>query len=160
MKRFLTKLSFVPLLFLIGFLFAALVAQLDYRIEYILFSKSPRGNTYFNLLEYSELHIAPELIFLGSSTCNRGVVTQNFKEVEVNAYNLCTSSQSFFNSKHLFRWALSTHAKPRYVVVDIYPLNWGSTGIESARDLATNHDYVHQPPFQEMAWATLDIATI
>ena len=160
MNRFLTRLLWGLPALMLGVLAAACLAQLNPKLEYILFAKGPFGSSAFRIPEYGGLTEAPDLITLGSSTCNRSVDPRPFEVEGLTAFNLCSSSQTFFNSERLLSWSLEDGKRPEIVMLDIYPSVWGLEGIESTRDLTINHNLVHQGAFQRMAWATGDIPTI
>ena len=96
------------------------------------------------------------MVILGSSTCYRGIDPFYFAEVDLRSFNLCSSSQSLFNSKHLLQWSFREGANPSAILVDVYPTMWTSSGIESCRDLTVNHDHALQAPFLRMAAETED----
>jgi len=101
-----------------------------------------------------------DVVTLGSSTCNRGIDPRPFAQQGLSAFNLCSSSQTYFNSEYMLEWSIGLKGHPRCVLVDVYPAIWDNGGLESVRDLTINHNLPHHTPFQRMAWATWDIPTI
>jgi hypothetical protein len=141
---------------LIAFGFAA---QTHPKLESLLFAKpGSYGYTYRRIPEFIEqARIEPiDAVILGSSTCYRGIDPYHFAKLDFRSFNLCSSSQSLFNSKHLLQWSLQEVANPSAILVDVYPKMWTSSGIESCRDLTVNHDHALQVPFLRMAAETWD----
>ena len=161
MKRFLFHtLGFVPAL-LFGVAAMMVMAQAHPRISYMLFGKaSEYGHTIQRTPDFAERDTGPDLLFLGSSTCYRGMDPRPFESRKINAFNLCSSSQTFFNAHHLLHWSLDEEKQPRHLLLDIYPKIWSGSGIEASRDLTINNNLAHHAAFQKMAWATADIQTI
>ena len=160
MKRFLLRtLLSVPAL-LAGLVIVSALAQLHPKLEYFLFAKGPFGSTFFRMSDFDAADDSFDIVTLGSSTCNRGIDPRPFAEEEMTAFNLCSSSQSFFNAEFVLDWSLNKRKKPRAILVDVYPAIWSHDGIESARDLTINHNHCFHLPFQQMAWATGDVQTI
>ena len=160
MKRFLARLIWGLPTLMLGILAVVFMAQLNPKLEYILFAKGPFGSTAYRIPEYERLIEAPDFMALGSSTCDRSVDHRPFEARGLTAFNLCSSGQTFFNSARLLDWSLDDAKRPDIVMLDIYPSVWSLKGIESARDLTINHNLVHQGAFQRMAWGTGDISTI
>ena len=160
MKYFLARLIWGLPALMLGLLSVSCLAQLNPKLEYILFAKGPFGSSALRIPEYSGLTEAPDLLVLGSSTCKRSVDPRPFEQHRLVAFNLCSSSQTLFNSERLLSWSLEDGKRPETILLDIYPSVWGLEGVESARDLTINHNLVYQGAFQRMAWATGDIPTI
>ncbi len=136
-----------------------LAAQIHPKVESTLFAKpGSYGYTYRRIPEFIERSRIEsiDMVILGSSTCYRGIDPFYFAEVDLRSFNLCSSSQSLFNSKHLLHWSLQKGANPSAILVDVYPTMWTSSGIESCRDLTVNHDHALQAPFLRMAAETQD----
>ena len=161
MKRFLLHtLAFVPAL-LLGVAAMMVVAQADLEVGYMLFGKADEfGHTIQRTPDFAERDTGPDLLFLGSSTCYRGMDPRPFEARGIPTFNLCSSSQTFFNAKHLLHWSLDEEKRPKHLMLDIYPKIWSGSGIESARDLTINNNLAHHAAFQKMAWSTADIQTI
>lgn len=161
MKRFLIRFcSWLPLFFA-GIAVVGFGAQLHPRFEFLLFGKATQfGHTIFRIPEFVELEHTPTLLTLGSSTCYRGIDPRPFANRTIDAFNLCSSSQSFFNSEFLLDWSLDHSKKPKTLLMDVYPQSWNLSGMESARDLTINNDLAFEGAFQRMAWNTLDIQTV
>ena len=142
-----------------GILALGFAAQLHPKVESILFAKpGSYGHTYMRIpefLEHSDIE-SLDIIILGSSTCYRGIDPYHFAEANLSGFNLCSSSQSLFNSKHLLNLSLQQNANPRAILIDVYPKMWTSSGIESCRDLTINHDHALKAPFLRMAAETRD----
>ena len=144
---------------IVGLLALGLAAQIHPKVESKLFAKPwSYGYTYRRIPEflYQPEIEAIDVVILGSSTCYRGIDPNHFAEVDLRSFNLCSSSQSLFNSKHLLQWSLKQGANPSAILVDVYPKMWTSSGIESCRDLTINHDHALQAPFLRMAAETRD----
>lgn len=138
----------------------ALVAQVHPRLEYILFAKGPFGSTFYRMPDFVQSDGPHDVVTLGSSTCNRGIDPRPFAQHGLSAFNLCSSSQTYFNSEYMLEWSIGLKGHPRCVLIDVYPAIWDNGGLESVRDLTINHNFPHHTPFQRMAWATWDIPTI
>jgi hypothetical protein len=161
MKRFLFGFIGFLLWFLSGAIAAGLIAQLHPKLEHMLFAKGSQfGHTVFRATDFAGQSGSPEILTLGSSTCYRGIDVRPFDAAAITTFNLCSSSQSFFNSEFLLHWAIHINLTPRYVLMDVYPQMWQSSGLESTRDFIVNNDLAHHVEFQRMAWASLDIQTI
>ena len=65
-----------------------------------------------NFLALSDIE-ALDIVILGSSTCYRGIDPYHFTKANLNSFNLCSSSQSLFNSKHLLKWSLKTRRESK-----------------------------------------------
>lgn len=161
MTRFLFGLiCFLPWFFS-GAVAAGLIAQLHPKLEHKLFAKGSQfGHTVFRATDFAGQSESPEILTLGSSTCYRGIDVRPFDATGITAFNLCSSSQSFFNSEYLLHWAIDLDLMPSHVLIDIYPEMWRSSGMESTRDFIVNNDLAPHIEFQRMAWATRDIQTI
>ncbi|MCH2199451.1 MAG: hypothetical protein MK081_11790 [Flavobacteriales bacterium] len=128
------------------------------------FFGSPRagGATNLRIPEFDSLLIAEETIdylFVGSSTCYRGIDPSVMFEDEVRAYNLCSSSQQIMNARPLVEWALN-HTQVEHLVIDIHPEIWPLSGVEPARDHLRNNNLVSNETFFEMAATTGDPYTL
>lgn len=160
MKRFLLRIWLVVPVLLVGIFALALVAQVHPRLEYILFAKGPFGSTFFRMPDFAQSKGPHDVVTLGSSTCNRGIDPRPFAQQGLSAFNLCSSSQTYFNSEYILEWSTGLKGNPRCVLMDIYPAIWDNGGLESVRDLTINQNLSYHTPFQRMAWATWDIPTI
>ena len=105
--------------------------------------------TNYDAQEWDALH-------LGSSTCYRSLDPRVFSNDSLNTFNLCSSSQTFFNSYYILNWALERGHTAHCVTLDLQPTNWDGDGLESTRDFITNNDHVGDAEFQKMAWASWD----
>ena len=161
MKRFLLHtLAFVPAL-LLGVAAMMVLAQVHPRVSYMLFGKASEfGHTIERISDFAKREKGPDVLFLGSSTCYRGMDPRPFETRGTHAFNLCSSSQTFFNALHLLHWSLDEEKQPQHLLLDIYPKNWSGSGIEASRDLTINNNLAHHAAFQKMAWSTADIQTI
>ena len=104
-----------------GLIGLGFTAQLHPKVESMLFAKpGSYGYTYLRIPEF--LHNTEieslDIVILGSSTCYRGIDPSHFIEANLNSFNLCSSSQSLFNSKHLLNWSLQHGANPEVIIVD------------------------------------------
>ena len=161
MKQFVIHtLGFVPAL-LLGVAAMIMLAQAHPRISYMLFGMaSEYGHTIERTPDFVKREKGPDVLFLGSSTCYRGMDPRPFETRGIQAFNLCSSSQTFFNTDHLLHWSLDEEKQPQHLLLDIYPKIWSGSGIESSRDLTINNNLAHHSAFQKMAWSTVDIQTI
>ena len=125
MTRFLFGLiCFLPWFFS-GAVAAGLIAQLHPKLEHKLFAKGSQfGHTVFRATDFAGQSESPEILTLGSSTCYRGIDVRPFDATGITAFNLCSSSQSFFNSEYLLHWAIDLDLMPSHVLIDIYPEMW------------------------------------
>ena len=161
MKQFGIQFGLWLLFLPIGIIAVGLGAQIHPRLEVMLFAKATQyGHTIFRITEFSTLETAPDLVTLGSSTCYRGIDPRSFTKSDLSAFNLCSSSQSFYNSSYLLQWTIQKELAPRILLLDAYPAIWMHTGIESSRDLTINNDLAFEWPFQQMAWSSGDFPTM
>lgn len=161
MKRFGIQFSVWLLLFLGGIASVGIGAQLHPRLEVMLFAKAGQsGHTIFRIPDFAERGKKPDLITIGSSTCYRGIDPRPFAASGLDAFNLCSSSQSFFNSRFLLNWVIGQAKAPNALLLDVYPDAWSLSGVEATRDLTINNDLAYQSTFQRMAWATGNIPSI
>ena len=122
MKRFGIQFGVWLLLFLGGIAAVGIGAQLHPRLEVMLFAKAGQsGHTIFRIPDFAEWDEKPDLITLGSSTCYRGIDPRPFATSGLNAFNLCSSSQSCFNSKFILDWVIGQGKAPGLVLLDVYP---------------------------------------
>jgi hypothetical protein len=128
-------------------------------IEYWLWGNSSAdGSTNLRIPEFvswAETHTHPDVIFLGSSTCYRGIDPARFDAHGLSTYNLCSSSQSLAASRYVLDFALERTA-PKRVVIDLYKGVWNSPCYQSFRDHILNNNFVADPTFQHMAFSTGD----
>ncbi|MDA8695940.1 hypothetical protein N9L83_03215 [Flavobacteriales bacterium] len=161
MKRFSIQISVWLLFFLGGIVAVGIVAQLHPRLEVMLFAKAGQhGHTIFRNADFVDRDDKPDLITLGSSTCYRGIDPRPFAASGLDAFNLCSSSQSCFNSRFLLEWVIVQEKAPNILLLDVYPDAWTLSGVEAARDLTINNNLAYHSTFQRMAWATGDIPSI
>ncbi len=160
MKRFLLQIGWVVPALLVGICAVALLAQVHPKLEYILFAKGPFGSTFYRMPDFAQAEGPHDVVTLGSSTCNRGIDPRPFAEEGLSTFNLCSSSQTFFNSEYMLQWSSELKGHPRSVLIDVYPAIWDNGGLESVRDLTINHNLSNEAIFQRMAWASRDIQTI
>lgn len=109
--------------------------------------------------QFLEDHDEIDYLFLGSSTCYRGIDPHHLYDENLVTFNLGSSSQQMMNSQWLVEMALQK-AHVRTVVLDIFPNIWHLKGIEPARDHLRNNPDSHRAPFLKMAWNTRDPYTL
>ena len=113
MKRFGIQFGAWLSFFFGGIVAIGLGAQLHPRLEVMLFAKAEQyGHTIFRIPDFAERDEKPDLIALGSSTCYRGLDPRPFAASGLDAFNLCSSSQSCFNSRFLLDWAIGQEKAP------------------------------------------------
>ena len=159
MRKFGKDIGLFSLFFIATLVAFGMVAQLHPRLENGLFAKpNSYGHTHLRITDFLESTKtrSTEIVHLGSSTCYRGIDTAPFADLDHPSFNLCSSSQTFFNSKHLLEWCIDKKTEPKAVTLDIYPGVWQLSGTESTRDLIVNHNHVNEPVFQRMAWSSGD----
>ena len=159
MRQFGIDIALFVLFAIGGLICVGLTAQLHPKLENRVFAKpSSYGHTYLRISDFIETSASNDfdILHLGSSTCYRGIDPAPFATLGHPSFNLCSSSQSFFNSRYLLEWSQQLNSQIRTITVDVYPALWSSSGTESCRDLTVNHDHTGQSIFQKMAWATGD----
>ena len=105
------------------------------------------------LMERSKLDTL-DFLFLGSSTCYRGVDPHYLDPLK--GFSVCSSSQRIGNSSYILDVALD-YTSIHYLVIDIYPKIWADEGVvnkEAARDWAVNSSTPKRGPILEMVLAT------
>lgn len=159
MRQFGINFALFTIFAIGGLICIGLIAQLHPRLENGIFAKAGSyGHTHLRISDFIETAESNsfEILHLGSSTCYRGINPAPFANLGHPSFNLCSSSQSFFNSRYLLEWGQKLNPKIRAVTVDVYPAIWHSNGTESSRDLIVNQDHTRRIAFQKMAWATGD----
>ena len=132
-------------------------AQLHLHLENGLFAKPTSfGQTHLKITDFLESTKtkSTQIVHLGSRTCYREINPAPFTELNHPSFNLCSISQTFFNSKHLLEWCVERGTQPKVVTLDTYPGVLHFSATESTRDLIVNHDHVNQPVFQRMVWSS------
>lgn len=125
--------------------------------EAILTSEAGNSGTAFRIPEFANHDTKKwDALHLGSSTCYRSLDPRVFSNDGLNTFNLCSSSQTFFNSYYVLKWSLDQGHTTCCVTVDLQPNNWNGNGLESTRDFVTNNDHICDAEFQKMAWASWD----
>ena len=125
--------------------------------EFMLVTEAGHSATAFRIPEFAALGATEwDALHVGSSTCYRSMDPHVFADYDLNTFNLCSSSQTFFNSYYVLKWAFDRGHITRCVTLDLQPNNWSGNGLESTRDFVTNNDRVGDAEFQEMAWASWD----
>lgn len=94
------------------------------------------GHTFSRLNNVKEKNNI-DVLFLGSSHTYRTFDTRNFKAY--NTFNLGTNSQSMIQTKLLIDRYLK-QLNPKMVVIETYPNNFKSIGVESTIDLISNSE--------------------
>lgn len=88
-------------------------------------------------LEDARLTRNVEVLFVGSSHCNRGFDTRAFADSGIQVFNLGSSSQTPSQSYTLLRHFIP-RMKPRLVVFEMFPLCFTMDGVESSVDYISN----------------------
>lgn len=78
-----------------------------------------------------------DLVIIGSSHAYRGYDPRIFKKAGITAFNLGSSSQSPLQTRYLVKKYIKT-LKPKFVIVDVYPILFGVDGLESQIDLISS----------------------
>jgi hypothetical protein len=78
-----------------------------------------------------------DVIIIGSSHAYRGYDPRIFKKEGLSVFNLGSSSQSPLQTKYLVERYIK-NLKPKFVIVDIYPILFGVDGLESQIDLISS----------------------
>ncbi|MDG2426719.1 MAG: hypothetical protein P8M07_09060, partial [Flavobacteriales bacterium] len=114
------------------------------------------GSTNLRMPEFvrwSESNPLPDLLFLGSSTCYRGIDPHPFEVAGLSSFNLCSSAQPLSTSQFVLDFALE-YVTPQRIVLDLYKGVWLSDGFNSRRDFIINNNLAYADAFQEMALET------
>lgn len=99
------------------------------------------GCTTRRTLEWSQSP-APDLLFLGSSTCYLGVDPRELDLLGLSSFVLCSTSQTIGQSWRILQDIERQAKLPRYLVLDIYPELWRLRGSwTSTRDWSVNGYY-------------------
>ncbi|MDR6944308.1 hypothetical protein [Mucilaginibacter pocheonensis] len=78
-----------------------------------------------------------DVIIVGSSHAYRGYDPRIFKKEGLSIFNLGSSSQSPLQTKYLVDKYVK-NLKPKFVIIDIYPILFGVDGLESQIDLISS----------------------
>ena len=144
MPQFLLRLAGQTLGFIGFILTMGLIAPMHPKMEAKLFTRGGGfGNTHQRIPEFKQKLQTEgiELLFLGSSTCYRGINPVSFEDkLGMTTFNLCSSSQALSNSSKMLGWLNSSASRTKAIVLDVYPALWNSSGVECARDIGTNHN--------------------
>ncbi|PCJ81184.1 MAG: hypothetical protein COA49_05600 [Bacteroidetes bacterium] len=120
--------------------------------------RSSNGEVNLKTAELMEMSPSDTLdfLFVGSSTCYRGIDPHALIPHGLKGFSVCSSSQSLGNSDFVLDVALS-FVSTRYLVVDVYPALWNreeAVNKESARDWLVNSSTPIKGAIFEMVWAT------
>ena len=110
------------------------------------------------LMEFKDSSSVADVLFLGSSTCYRGLNPHALSSLGLSGFSLCSPAQAFGNSLYLLEFGLDRF-HPTTVLLDIYPDLWGQSNpvsLESSRDWIVNNNYVAHSSFHKMAIASHD----
>ena len=123
---------------------------------YFIAERSEHGAVRMKTAELMERSKSDTLdfLFLGSSTCYRGVDPHYLDPMK--GFSVCSSSQRIGNSSYILDVALE-YTSTHYLVIDIYPKIWVDDGLvnkEAARDWAVNSSTPKRGPILEMVLAT------
>jgi hypothetical protein len=123
---------------------------------YFIAERSEHGAVRMKTAELMEQSKSDTLdfLFLGSSTCYRGVDPNYLDPLE--GFSVCSSSQILGNSAYILDVALE-YTSTHYLVIDVYPKLWSDAGVvnkEAARDWVVNSSTPKSGPILEMILAT------
>ncbi|MDG2311041.1 MAG: hypothetical protein P8L64_01490, partial [Flavobacteriales bacterium] len=95
-----------------------------------------------------------DFLFLGSSTCYRGIDPHYLDPLK--GFGVCSSTQRIGNSSYILDVALE-YTSTHYLVIDVYPKLWSDAGVvnkEAAIDWVVNSSTPRSGPIKEMVLAT------
>jgi hypothetical protein len=95
-----------------------------------------------------------DFLFLGSSTCYRGVDPHYLHPLK--GFSVCSSSQILGNSAYILDVAFE-YTATHYIVIDVYPKCWNDAGVvnkEAARDWVVNSSTPRSGPIIDMVLST------
>lgn len=121
-------------------------------------NSSSNGSTNLRIpefVEWSSTHPGPDILFLGSSTCYRGINPERLDAFGLATYNLCSSAQPLATSQFLLDFSLD-YSLPKTIVLDMYEGVLGCTCYQSRRDHIVSNNLVGAEAFQRMARNTGD----
>jgi hypothetical protein len=141
MKKFLTSLVlftfFTSIIYVIGIVsFGRYVPKMArFNLPIVI------GNGGYSHMRFSEAKSGKkvDILILGSSLAYRGYDPRIFKEANWEIFNLGSSSQTPVQTEYLVNKYLDRF-KPKFVILDVYPVLFNSDGIESAIDLLSNSE--------------------
>ena len=164
MRQFLLRLTGQTSVFLGFILTMGLIAPMHPKLEAKLFTRGGGfGNTYQRIPEFKQKlqNEGIELLFLGSSTCYRGIDPVSFEDkLDMTTFNLCSSSQALSNSSRMLGWLHSNTSRTQAVIFDVYPALWNSSGMECAQDIGTNHNSAFDWTIASIAASSNDPFTV
>ena len=157
MKIFLSRiLLFTSSLFISWGVLWTLALNFQSIETYFIAERSEHGAVRMKTAELMALSKSDTLdfLFLGSSTCYRGVDPHYLHPLA--GFNVCSSSQILGNSSYILDVVLE-YTTTHYLVIDVYPKLWSDPGLvnkEAARDWVVNSSTPKRGPILEMVLAT------
>lgn len=140
MYRFLRNLFFIIGVFIIIYPFFILISELpiidELSSNFLSINPGGNGHTWTKLRDVDTTSNVDVLI-LGSSLAYRGIDTRNFEKIGLKAFNLGTTAQTPLQSYFLLEKYLDK-LNPKFVIWDVSPLSFSTTGTESFIDLISN----------------------
>jgi hypothetical protein len=106
-------------------------------------------------VEWSEANPSPDILFLGSSTCYRGIDPARLDAFGWASFNLCSSAQPLATSQFILDFA-TQHSAPKMLVLDVYEGVMNGTFYHSRRDHILSNNLVGNQAFQQMARSSGD----
>ena len=157
MKIFLSRiLLFTSSLFISWGVLWTLALNFQSIETYFIAERSEHGAVRMKTAELMALSKSDTLdfLFLGSSTCYRGVDPHYLHPLA--GFSVCSSSQILGNSSYILDVVLE-YTTTHYLVIDVYPKLWSDPGLvnkEAARDWVVNSSTPKRGPILEMVLAT------
>jgi len=157
MKIFLSRiLLFTSSLFISWGVLWTLALNFQSIETYFIAERSEHGAVRMKTAELMALSKSDTLdfLFLGSSTCYRGVDPHYLAPLK--GFGVCSFSQRIGNSSYILDVALE-YTSTHYLVIDVYPKLWSDPGLvnkEAARDWVVNSSTPKRGPILEMVLAT------
>lgn len=128
-----------------------------------LFAKrTSEHDTYRRIPEFREVarQGGTELLILGPSTGYLGIDPKAFEARGHSTFNLASAMQTLEVSNMLLDWSLNLGAKPKAVLLDVYPRLWAGDAAAAAKDLAVNRPSPLEWPFLKLAITSGDPKTV
>ena len=164
MKAFLNKLLLFTVSYLAFILIIIFASAQSATIEkYTFHNRSNHGETVYRIPEFRQTikdNKSLELLFLGSSTCYRGINPNKFDSITPETFSLCSSSQTLHVSNELLQWAGKLGVRPETIILDVYPMIWDFSSTEAIHDLVRNDPSPFDPMFLQIAFRTRDLHTM
>lgn len=157
MKIFLFRiLLFISSLFISWGLLWTAALNFQSIETYFISERSEHGAVRMKTAELMERSKSDTLdfLFLGSSTCYRGVDPHYLHPLK--GFSVCSSAQRLGNSAYILEVAFE-YTATHYIVIDVYPKCWNDAGVvnkEAARDWVVNSSTPRSGPIIDMVIST------